>query len=240
MALFFSTMFLFSTVGYASDAQETEPIAETQAVPTITVQAITDKTYRDNVGNGGKLRNHIGYSLESFNNTYSWLDIRPHSTADDSLNGFGFLCSLGRRTKCTDAICGVGCTSRHHKNTTRNKNLIESKKSNWRWVLMATCHDFCDPASSPNSNIWGRGTMGPTKAASQIVSYTNGYLKYIQYIQHEISHGFGCPDGYGNSSCTSKCVMALDYHNGLTAYPTGNIWCSRCSGKFTTFKNLYQ
>jgi hypothetical protein len=190
-------------------------------------------TYRENYSDAQtRARNNVAYLDIPFIATWS-------IGFTESFTNVGPLpidyCSLSNTAPCSNSVCGSNCNNSidnivHHKNIRKNKAAVE-------YYIPVTGYDIMlTLLSSPMCGVWSDGhatsilgvatRYGDYAMVTQLPTHSSNV--HIRIMQHEISHLFGCRDGY----CTpgEPCVMNGGY-DGVSLYST-DIWCTSCSQMF--------
>jgi len=147
------------------------------------------------------------------------------------------LCTLTLNNHCTAADCGGGnssCTNSttnniHHKNITKNLNVIKQSFSVSPYNLLTTFIGTYACAKSGLTHIYPAGMADVSGKYSICTFVSPPATPYynIRILQHELSHNYGC----GHCSYdTGACIMKGSYDNDLT--DRVDIWCSTCKNQF--------
>lgn len=204
-----------------------------ESIQYLKLRVLLGDTYRENFSN----------ALARAQSSVSYIDIPFIATWSigftESFANIGPLpidyCSLSNTVLCSDSVCGSGCNNNinnviHHKNIRKNKAAVE-------YYIPATGYDIMlTLVSSPMCGIWsddhatsilGVATRyGDYALVTNLPKHSNNV--HTRIMQHEISHLFGCRDGY----CTpgEDCIMNGGY-DGVSLY-SADIWCTSCSQMF--------
>lgn len=146
-------------------------------------------------------------------------------------------CTLSNSVLCSDSICGSNCNNYidnivHHKNIVKNSAAVEYYIPITGYDIMLTLisSEVCGIWNNQHTDdkiIFGVAPICSDYAMVNILTYFPENV-HIRIMQHEISHLFGCNDGY----CTlnEPCIMNGGYdYEDLDAT---NIWCTACSQMF--------
>jgi len=84
------------------------------------------------------------------------------------------------------------------------------------------------------STCYAIGWRSGEFTTNQVLTGTTNQIRGTRTIQHEVSHSFGCPDGYAPVAavlCDAACIMAKSYATNRD-FTITEIWCVRCARVF--------
>lgn len=233
----FRTLVLVAIITVASLTISTQAVEPARYYKHLDVRVQIDPTYRSTFGTSSfaQATTDFGWAAEAFEREWS---LMLDALIVHIYNTPASYCS-SKTTMCTDAVCGSPCvnddtTSIHHKNDLKNfyhiANTYQLGSYDLNVALFAA--RFCRVGTTHGGGSLGLAWLnGAYVTTTNTTNYTE--IQRVRFIQHELSHCFGCTDNIIDNPCSAgDCIMKGSYDTVPLSLHTRNIWCNNCHADF--------